>query len=309
MLSRRALPAAVVAGLLTAATWQSIAYADGGKVVCDAKGVCRVVAEDTVTTPGQQGDDGQQPASNTGTGQKPKCVDSLQGNVEVPCQLDGFGSWVNGRNCYFEQANPQPPAGDPAWKGHDPDDGAVYDAYCPNNPNMTTEWFAQPPNGAVEAVDPQVLALQAVKNMTLLGPDIGIVPEPGGKGVVGMPVWMWANDTPNAWGPVTETASAGAVTVTATAQVSKVVWSMGDGAKVTCNGRGTAYEAAFGKKDSPDCGHRYDLPSTTRSSGKYHVTATATWTIDWQGGGQTGELTEIRDNAVDITVAEVQVLN
>ncbi|WP_405638251.1 ATP/GTP-binding protein [Streptomyces sp. NBC_00056] len=295
----------------TVCSWmvRSPALADGGKVVCNSRGQCRVVASDTQESAGQPGRQGKSATSGGGSSRKPKCRDGLQSNVEVPCSLDGLGSWSDAHNCYFKAAVPQPQKGDPAREGHAVDDGAVYNAYCPNNPNMQSMWFAQPPAGEAAAVDPKVLALQAVKKMTLLGPDIGIAPKPGGKGVVGMPVWMWANDSPNAWGPVVASASAGQVTVTATAKVSKVAWSMGDGSKVVCNGRGAAYKAAFGKRVSPDCGYRYDLPSSSSPSGEYHVTATATWAIAWEGGGQSGQLTEVRDNAVDITVAEVQVLN
>jgi hypothetical protein len=309
MLSRPRWAGAVLVSLLTVGAVQGTAYGDGGKVVCDDKGWCRVVAEDTKTTPGGGGSDGKQ-ASDGGSSTKPKCYDSnMVNDTSVPCHLDGIGDWVNGMNCYFQVAKPQPPAGDPRWEGHDPKEGAVYDAYCPDNPDRTSQWFAQAPNGAAPAVDPRVLALEAIKKMQLLGPNIGIAPNPNGKGVVGMPVWMWAKDTLNAWGPVTASASAGAVTVTATANVSKVVWSMGDGTTVTCTGRGTPYTASYGKQASPDCGHQYSQPSSSQPSGKYHVTATATWTIDWQGGGQNGQINQTLNNAVDITVVEVQVLN
>ncbi|MGX1114813.1 hypothetical protein RKD37_000176 [Streptomyces ambofaciens] len=148
--------------------------------------------------------------------------------------------------------------------------------------------------------------------MTLLGPDIGITPKPGGKGVVGMPVYMWTEKGAETYGPNTASASAGGLTVTATAKVKKIVWTMGDGNTVTCTTAGTPYKAAYGKQPSPDCGYRYTAPSSTSSTGKYHVTATSTWVVDWTvngGGGQGGQLTEIRNSAVDITVAEVQVLN
>ncbi|WP_351230067.1 ATP/GTP-binding protein [Streptomyces sp. NPDC002133] len=160
-------------------------------------------------------------------------------------------------------------------------------------------------------MDPAQLAQQAADKMRLRAPEIGITPKPGGKGVVGMPVYMWTETGPETYGPNTASASAGAVTVTATAKVSKIVWQMGDGKTVTCTTPGTPYEPEYGKKPSPDCGHRYEVPSSTQPSGKFHVTATSTWTIDWQvaGGGQTGQLTEIRDSDVDITVVEVQVLN
>ncbi|WP_406360556.1 ATP/GTP-binding protein (plasmid) [Streptomyces sp. NBC_01544] len=174
---------------------------------------------------------------------------------------------------------------------------------------ITETVYGGPGGPAAPAVDPAVLAQEAVDKMLLRGPQIGITPKPGGKGVVGMPVYMWTAKGAETYGPNSASATAGAVTVTATAKVSKIVWTMGDGTIVTCTTAGTPYKAEFGKKPSPDCGHRYAQPSSTQPSGKWHVTATSTWTIDWQGGGQTGQLTEIRNSTVDITVAEVQVLN
>jgi hypothetical protein len=38
------------------------------------------------------------------------------------------------------------------------------------------------------------------------------------------------------------------------------------------------------------------------------VTATSTWTINWQGGGQAGQLTEVRQTNVQVAVGEVQVV-
>ncbi|MFJ4866122.1 ATP/GTP-binding protein [Streptomyces sp. NPDC088748] len=168
-----------------------------------------------------------------------------------------------------------------------------------------------PPGGSGPVIDPAVVARQAVDKMRLRPPAIGITPKPGGKGVVGMPVYMWTETGPETYGPNVASASVGPVSVTATARVSKVVWNMGDGHTVTCTSAGTPYKAEYGKTPSPDCGHRYDKPSSTTGSGTFHVTATSTWSIDWQvtGGAQGGQLTEIRTSAVDVTVAEVQVLN
>ncbi|MFE6713919.1 hypothetical protein [Streptomyces sp. NPDC057695] len=40
------------------------------------------------------------------------------------------------------------------------------------------------------------------------------------------------------------------------------------------------------------------------------MTATSTWTVGWLATtGQSGQMTEIRDSAVDVSVVEVQVLN
>ncbi|MFD9630312.1 ATP/GTP-binding protein [Streptomyces violascens] len=206
--------------------------------------------------------------------------------------------------CTIRPSDPQPSKDSQFWEGHT--DGAIYEKVCPTGGLI---WFWAPTPPAAVQVDPAVLAQQAVDKMLLRGAEIGITPKPGGKGVVGMPVYLWTATGAETYGPNTASASAGGVTVTATAKVSRIVWSMGDGQSVTCTTAGTPYQPEFGKQPSPDCGYRYSQPSSTQSSGKYHVTATSTWAIDWAGGGQTGQLTETRASAVDITVAEVQVLN
>jgi hypothetical protein len=170
-----------------------------------------------------------------------------------------------------------------------------------------TFWSATPP----VKVDPVQLAQGAVGKMLLKGPAIDINPKPGGKGLVGMPVWMAADTSQTTWGPNSASASAGGVTVTATAQVSKVVWDMGDGSSVTCTGPGTVYQKSFGLKASPDCGHVYTQPSDQQQGGAYPVTATSTWTVNWQvnGGGQAGTLTEVRQSTVQLTIVESQAVN
>ncbi|MFJ2938000.1 ATP/GTP-binding protein [Streptomyces sp. NPDC087219] len=174
---------------------------------------------------------------------------------------------------------------------------------------MITETFVSGPGGpTVSAVDPAVLAQQAIDQMILRGPDIGIVPKPEGMGLVGMPVYLWTERGPETYGPNVASASAGGITVTATAKVARIVWQMGDGKTVTCTTPGTPYKPAYGTKSSPDCGHRYAKPSTA-GAGTYHVVATSTWTIDWQATtGQSGQLAQTRQSAVDIRVSELQAV-
>ncbi|WP_307787377.1 ATP/GTP-binding protein [Streptomyces musisoli] len=307
MLTRRSGLTAAVATLIALALGQGAAFAGDGKVVCDTRGVCRVVADDTETNPGHSGSGD---SDSRGGGTKPECYDDRVGHNSVPCHLDSYGDWVNGRNCYFQKADPQPPPGDPRWEGHDPADGAVYDAYCPDNPAQTSQWFAQPPNGG-PAVDPEVLAREAVKKMRLLGPDIAS-PRLAGKYTVGVPMWMWVNQSPTTYGPQSASASAGGVTVTATAKVSQIVWQMGDGATVTCQGPGTVYQASAGMTESPTCGHVYAKTSAVASGGTYRLTATSTWAINWEvtagGGGQSGQLTQTQQSQMQVAIGEVQVV-
>ncbi|WP_242432633.1 ATP/GTP-binding protein [Streptomyces sp. Root1310] len=201
------------------------------------------------------------------------------------------------------------------WEGRTPGDGAVYEQTCRylDSPNSVVrhQWLADPPPAAA-TVDPAVLAQRAVDSMKLAGPHIAS-PRPTGKGLVRIPMWLWVHQSPTTYGPNTASASAGGVSVMATAKVSKIVWTMGDGAVVTCTGPGTPYTAAVGKSDSPTCGHTYTRTSAHQTGGRYQVTATSTWTIDWQvsagGAGQAGQLTETRQTQLRIPLAELQVLN
>lgn len=222
----------------------------------------------------------------------------------------GKGDPDNKNVCKYELADPQPPAGSLEWQGHEPGDGAVYEQTCgweglDGNTIVRMVWLAEPPEQ--ETIDPAVLAQRAVDSMTLLGPDIAS-PRATGRYTVGVPVWMWVNQSATNYGPNTASASAGGVTVTATAKVSKIVWQMGDGSTVTCAGPGTPYKGSSAMVQSPTCGHRYSATSAGAPGGRYSVMATSTWAIDWQGGGQSGQLEEIRQSDMQVSVGELQVV-
>ncbi|MET7458714.1 ATP/GTP-binding protein [Streptomyces sp. NPDC005574] len=261
----------------------------GGGVEC-GHFICEVEADD----PGQAGS-----GAHDNTGNKP----------------EGSGTSSSPWTCTYKLMSPQPPTGSLDWEGHKPGDGAVYTQTCHylDSPDSVVrrQWLANPPPQAA-TVDPAVLAQRAVDSMKLAGPDIAS-PRPTGKYLVGMPMWMWVNQSPTTYGPNTASASAGGVSVTATAKVSKIVWQTGDGTAVTCTGPGTPYTAAAGKSDSPTCGHTYTRTSTGQPEGRYQITATSTWTINWQvtsgGGAQAGQLTETRQSQVSAPLTELQVLN
>ncbi|MCX4429567.1 ATP/GTP-binding protein [Streptomyces mirabilis] len=206
--------------------------------------------------------------------------------------------------CTVRKADPQPPPGSLFYGG---EGKIVYERTCGNG---LTTFFAAAPGANVPAVDPAVLAQQAIDKMQLVGPDIAS-PRVAGRYTVGVPMWMWVNQSATTFGPNTASATAGGVTVTATAKVSKIVWRMGDGATVTCTGAGTAYKASDGMSESPTCGHVYTTTSGGALGGKYGVTATSTWTIDWQvagGGGETGQLAETRQSQMQVPIGELQVV-
>lgn len=256
------------------------------------------------TKPGKPGGGGgggnDEGGGNSGSGPK-KCMDDGE---EVPCEIETFG-WYMGDGCYAKALDPQPPADDPAFDGR-PKGGAIYMRICLDGEAITSQgwiWLQNPPNGG-PTVTPAELAQQALEKLPLRGADIGMAPEPGKTGVIGMPVWMWNKVSPETWGPNTATASVPGLTVTATAKAKKIVWKMGDGSSVTCNNAGTPYKKSYGNKKSPTCGHVY-----TKTSDKFTVTATTTWNVHWTGGGEAGDITVTRDAQTTARIGEVQVVD
>ena len=298
MLRRRAARLSVIAVLVAAGILVSVpAHAD--RVVCPPDGSdCYVVAD----KPGKPGV-GDRPGGDTDTS---GCT--WKGK-RYPCTQPGWGHFNSADGCYYVQESPQPAAGDPAWAGHAPGDGAMYRRRCFGDLVGVLVWRAAPPPGAA-GVSAEELAARAVRLLPLRGPAIGIAPSPSGRGLVGLPVWMWTAVSPETWGPATATASVPGMSVTARAQASRIVWSMGDGRRVVCANPGTPYAASYGGSRSPTCGHVYAAPSRTAPSGRYPVTATTTWEIDWfvVGGGQTGALTVTRSSATSVRIDELQVV-
>ena len=264
-------------------------------------------------TPSDTGNDGPQ---DTGSGASCYLGDSSQGVTNespgpVPCSSDD-GYWSNKYQCYVQHVDPQPPPGHPFWEGVYIDSGAVYRCFQPQNGLLVLIWLADPPPNSGTGPTPREVAERAVDQMDLQAITIGITPEPGDDsiGLVGLPVWMWAVDPDtHTVGPTTASASAGGITVTATARIHDITWEMGDGTTVTCTGPGTPYTASYGSKASPDCGHTYEKSSSTASGRKFLVTATSDWIITWAGAGQRGTIRlDGLSRSVEVAVGEAQVL-
>ncbi len=299
MLSRAAVLTTMLLALLISCG--NSAFADHKTdLICDQKsGICLVVA----VTHGTAGTAAIGPDASA----DPTCR-GLAG--DVPCYDPEYGWFNQSDGCYYRQANPQPPAADPIWKGNYPS-GAIYLGTCLGTPGTGGGliWRADPPPAfRGTSATPARLANEAVRRMRLTGPDIGIVPEPGKVGLVGLPVWMWTPATPRSRGPLTVTATVPGLSVTATATAKHVTWSMGDGNTVVCDSAGTPYEDRFGARSSPTCGHTYTRTSAREPGGAYTVTATTTWRVEWVGGGERGELTLDRSSTVRLRIGELQIL-
>jgi hypothetical protein len=162
---------------------------------------------------------------------------------------------------------------------------------------------AQPATVAVQ-VNPVVVAQQAASQLAFASPTIEMAPPAGTAQLVGVATWLWID--PGAFQALTASASAGTVTATATASPTKVVWDMGDGQSLTCDGPGTPYDPS-NPNGTSDCSY------TWSQAGSYTVTATVYWSVSWTavgaaGGGNLGVQAGPAAQ-VPVTVTESQAIN
>jgi hypothetical protein len=187
-------------------------------------------------------------------------------------------------------------------------DGAWYRKICDTGngqSNATVVWLTNPP------VDPLALAQEALQRTPIPPPAVHLNPPEGEDQVVNLPTWLWID--PAQWQPVSATASAGAVTVTATASPQSVEWDMGNGDVVTCSGPGTPYDTSKpSSAQSTDCSYTYRKSSASSPSGAFTVRVTVTWDVSWSavgvaGGGSLGAAEQ--STSFLLRVAEIQAVN
>lgn len=159
-------------------------------------------------------------------------------------------------------------------------------------------------------VDPRALAEDATDRAPIPLPAVRLSPPAGVDQVVNVPTMMWIDAAQ--WQPVTSSASAGAVTATATAVPEAVMWSMGNGDTVTCAGPGTPYRPGTESPTPAGCSYTFRRSSARAPGGAFTVGATVTWRVSWAaagapGGGSLGTVT--RTSQIPVRVAEIQALN
>lgn len=322
---------ALVAGGLVAA---APATAAGG-VYCNEDNVCYL----TITT---VSDPAPNPDSNGWTAGAPTCYyetsesgaiqmgytpDDIrvidQGNYQLWYVIISCGSdrlyWSNNRQCFVAMVDgvwPARPAGYSQEAGYysctmfegNPGGGG------PGLPGGSNFWSETVPPG-LKVLTPGAAAAQLIATFQIRGIDIGMAPEVNPawghrRSYVGVPIWLWVdNPQPLTWGPYTETATLGGQTITATAQVTSVIWNMGDGASTVCGGTGTPYNAGIGLQPSPTCGYRYATTSDRNANDRYTVTATSQWTVTWTSlAGPTGTINLTATSADQLEINELQTV-
>ena len=228
------------------------------------------------------------------------------GGSSIPCE-DRYGTWSDARRCYAAPAGGSSLGG---AAGAPPSPGAVlYSCRASDGGDQGLFW-AEPGVVPYTGPSPAELAQIATESMEIRGIAVGTTPPAGptSMGLVGVPVWLWATDPgESTTGPVTRTATAGPMSVTAAGTLQRIVWDMGDGTTITCHGPGEPWDPSKGAGMS-SCSHRYYRGSAGQPGDRYTVTATSYWVVTWSGGGQSGTMPLDVSTSVPLGIGEVQVL-
>ncbi len=159
--------------------------------------------------------------------------------------------------------------------------------------------------------NPRDLAGEAQQKTPLPVPTVGLSPAPPIPQLVNLPVFLWIDKAQ--WVPQKASATAGTVTSTVTATPKRVVWDMGNGDSVACDGPGAPYEPALSdEQQSSNCRYTYERGSAGAPGDSFTVTTTIEWDVEWvavgaPGGGPLG--TARRSSTTAVQVGEIQALN
>lgn len=246
---------------------------------------------------GQPGGGGGNGGGNGGGGGTGSC--SWRGKPVV-CFDPNFGSFNANDGCYYRVADPQP--------ANVPEGMINYLRSCIDNNGLQVPVDLEAPPELVPP-DPAEIAAQILARISFPAPKLAFAPS--APGVLGLPVWMWVSNGAADPKP-TESDSASGITVTLTAEMSRVEWSMGDGTTVTCPTGGEPWTSDKGRSVSPTCG--YPMAGASggyQRAGTYPVSATVVWQISWTAPGDDGVLLDVRTptTTVDYQVNELQVVN
>ncbi|HEY8472096.1 MAG TPA: hypothetical protein VIL37_05605 [Natronosporangium sp.] len=240
---------------------------------------------------------------------------------EIPCVHEDYG-FFDGDHCYWTSDYPplyQPPAEPP--EGKDPNEGQWYfgtcftDAYYFNGllvleiqAALFNQWFDY---ADVPVVTPEQVAQDWLATVELVGIDFALAPPETGVGVVSLPVWLGVNETQNSWGEISDTHCIAGVCVSITAFVESVDWNMGDGTSFTCDrGEHKVWNPSLDYLRPDGCHHYYQRASRNQPGGKYQITATSNWSVEWvsQVSDASGVLTTSREASTALQINEIQVL-
>jgi hypothetical protein len=181
----------------------------------------------------------------------------------------------------------------------------LLDIYC--NGNYLTTQVVGPGGGGGPAAPaapppPRItgvqLAQQAFAGFKVSAPTPVLSPA---TSVVNYPTWLWLD---GGWGSQSATATVPGLSATVTAAPTKVVWNMGDGGQVTCDGPGVPWNNAT-PNATTNCSYTY------RTAHAFTGTVTVYYGASWSASdGTAGQLGAVNGQATfAVQVDEIQAVN
>jgi hypothetical protein len=170
-------------------------------------------------------------------------------------------------------------------------------------------WQYTPGNATNPGPDLAALARQAYDEVPLAFPVPVTSPGIDIDQITGLPTWLWLES--GSWGEPSARAEIPGFWVEVTAHPERVVWDMGDGETVTCDGPGTPYDPAVDDDaQSTDCSHVYQHTSVDEPDGRYQASVRIVWSVDWESStGAGGVLADAsRTTTFALTVTERQAV-
>lgn len=292
---------------LVAAAWAcaGVIVLRPGSTFAGATSGCSVSTQSCsvgVGTPGSPGGDtgvSVQPVSAPGSG------GGAGGSSSGPCPAGETASYVietsGGLPVTAQPGDVNPLTGSPVKPG-----STLEDIYC-NGVLLTV--VVVPPGGggpAAPKITGAQLAQQALSRFKVSAPTPMLSPT---RAVVNYPTWLWLQ---GGWSPQSATATVPGLSATVTARPTKVVWNMGDGGQVTCDGPGTAYNPNVADSaQHTDCSYTYATSSAGVPGGTFTASVTVYFGASWKAtDGTAGQLGTVTGAAnFPVTVEQIESVN
>ncbi|TDT34241.1 hypothetical protein ACF3NT_09365 [Naumannella halotolerans] len=159
--------------------------------------------------------------------------------------------------------------------------------------------------GGEPTIAPGEAARRAVANLTLTAVPPELSPDWNRNEwkmlAVGFPVWVSAD--PDSLAPLSDAESVEGLTVELRAHSPEVSVAMGDGTTLTCATEGRPFVVGSAEPGSKGpCSHTY------QELGVYTSTATYTWQVDWEAGGESGTIEVSNSASSEIPIGELHAV-
>ena len=253
---------------------------------------------------------GQPPTNDPGPTDPGTSGPACPGAPNGECVNEYGAVWIRSpHNCYGFKIDPQPPAGNPMWRGHDPSEGSIWSC-DPTISRLDNTWFV--PNGET-VIDPGAVAQQLLKRAPFELADAQIAPSPSYHTYINYLNWLWVAESQ--WHDVSLSLTLSGATVTLTAKPRYVRWDMGNGQSASCVGPGREWVKGMSEDAPTNCSFTYSTMQDPEGD-TWKVSARINYTVGWtctgNCGGQTsgdlGDVTALAGEPTSITVLQRQTV-